>query len=67
MNEWPSDDVLELVGLTRDEWNKMSKEIQQDALKRDAAIMEALAQSVRRRAIDNLRERIQPSKESRIN
>ena len=64
---YPPDDLLELVGLTREEWNKMAEEIQLDALKRDPVIMEALAASVRRRAEDELHRRIEPYRKPTTN
>ena len=54
---YPPDSLLELVGLTRDEWDKMSHDIPE---KRDIAIMEALQASVRRRANADLAERTEP-------
>ena len=64
---WPPDTLLELIGLTRKEWNEMDKEIQQDALKKETVIMEALQASVRRRADDNLRKRVEPYRKPNTN
>ena len=45
---WPPDDVLILVGVTRDEWDKMSDDIQYDRLGRHPAIIHALMKAARR-------------------
>ena len=55
---WPPENVLELVGLTRDEWNEMTERVEKEH--QGTAIMEVLQASVRRRADDNLRKQTEP-------
>ena len=46
---WPPSDVLDLVGLTREEWDKMSNDIEGNQSSRYPVILGMLMKAYRRR------------------
>ena len=62
---WPPTNVLELVGLTREEWDAMTERVEKEH--QGTAIMEVLQASVRRRALDDLKKRTEPYRKPNTN